>query len=294
MAAPSPIGADSPYLVAMPHIARLTSRALVRVAGPDARSFLNNLLTQEVEGLAEGEVRFGALLSPPGKLLFDLFIVGQADGVLLDVAAERREALMQRLAMYRLRAQLEIAEDDRAVLVSWPEVAEGFVADPRTALLGGRRYGGDMDAMASEADWQAHRLDVGIPDPTTDTVIDKTYPIEANFDLLNGIAFDKGCFVGQETTSRMKRRGTIKNRMLPLDHDGPPLEPGAEVLNGDLRAGEVMGVSGDGGGGAEAGGRAIAMLRLDRLEGPLTAAGRPVRVTPPRWAPGLLTSAGPD
>ena len=255
-------------------IARLDSRALIRVSGPEARPFLHNLLTQDVETLAEGELRFGALLSPPGRLLFDLFLVGEADGVLLDVAADRREALLQRLAMYRLRAQVTVESDDRPVFVSWPGVADGFAADPRAPGLGGRRCGGAIEPTATEADWQAHRLAVGVPDPAADALSDRTYPIEADFDLLNGIDFKKGCFVGQETTSRMKRRGSIKNRMLPLAFEGPPPPFGAEVLNGELRAGEVLS-------GRE--GAAMALLRLDRLDGPLTVDGRPVEVRRPEW-----------
>ncbi|MFN3931701.1 MAG: YgfZ/GcvT domain-containing protein [Brevundimonas sp.] len=256
-------------------IARLDSRALIRVSGPDARPFLHNLLTQDVETLAEGQLRFGALLSPPGRLLFDLFLWGEAAGVLLDVAADRREALLQRLSMYRLRAQVAVEADDRAVFASWPGVADGFTADPRAPDLGGRRYGGAAAVDATEADWQAHRLAVGVPDPATDAPSDKTYPIEANFDLLNGIDFQKGCFVGQETTSRMKRRGTIKTRMLPIAFDGPAPAFGAEILNGDLRAGEVLG-------GRD--GAAMALLRLDRIDGALTVDGRPVTVGRPDWA----------
>ena len=254
--------------------ARLDSRALIRVSGPDARPFLHNLLTQDVETLAEGEIRFGALLSPPGRLLYDLFMIGEADGVLLDVGADRREALAQRLSMYKLRAQVTVEADARPVFVSWPGVADGFTADPRAPSLGGRRVGGDVEPNATEADWQAHRLAAGVPDPAADAPSDTTYPIEANFDLLNGIDFAKGCFVGQETTSRMKRRGAIRNRMLPIAFDGPSPSFGAEVLNGDLRAGEVL--SGQDGG-------AIALLRLDRLEGALTVDGRPVEVRRPDW-----------
>jgi tRNA-modifying protein YgfZ len=146
------------------NIARLESRALIRVSGPEARPFLHNLLTQDVETLAPGEVRFGALLSPPGRLLFDLFLWGEDDAVVLDVPAERREALMQRLSMYRLRAQVEIVADDRPVFASWPRVADGFVADPRLAALGGRALG-ERAANADEDGWDAHRLAVGVPDP---------------------------------------------------------------------------------------------------------------------------------
>lgn len=256
-------------------IAHLSSRALVRVSGPDARPFLHNLLTQDVESLSPGDLRFGALLSPPGRLLFDLFLVGQVDGVLLDVGADRREALIQRLSMYRLRANVTIDALDIPVMAAWNGDAAGFITDPRASGLGGRRYDGAATPDATEADWLAHQLAVGAP-ASGDAVIDKTYPIEADLDLLHGIDFQKGCFVGQETTSRMWRRGAIRNRMLRITFDGPPPAMGAEVLNGDLRAGEVM---------TGHDGAAMALLRLDRLEGELTVDGRPVAVHRPAFLP---------
>ncbi len=265
-----------PYLETMTApIARLDDRALIRVSGPDARLFLQGLLTQDVETLAPGELRFGALLSPPGRLLFDLFLWGEAEAVVLDVAADRRDALLQRLAIYRLRAQVTLEPDDRPVLVTWGgTLPDGFVIDPRLPGLGGRAFGADLAPDAAGNDWQAHRLALGIPDPDGDAPSDKTYPIEANFDLLNGIDFRKGCFVGQETTSRMKRRGSIRTRMLPIRFDGPPPPFGAEVLNGDLRAGEVL--TGQDGG-------AMASLRLDRLDGDLSVDGRAIRLLWPAW-----------
>lgn len=256
-------------------IARLDSRALIAVTGPEARPFLHNLLTQDVETLGEGELRFGALLSPPGRLLFDLFLVGQADGVLLDVAADRRDALLQRLSIYTLRARVQVAADDRTVLAAWPDAPAGFTPDPRTPLMGGRLYGDAiLNADADEADYHAHRLSVGVPDPAADAPQDTTYPIEADFDLLNGIDFHKGCFVGQETTSRMKRRGVIKNRMMPLDLDGPLPAFGAEVLKGELRAGQVL---------SGRDGSVMALVRVDRIDGDLTVDGRPARLRRPAW-----------
>jgi folate-binding protein YgfZ len=257
--------------------ARLASRALIRVTGPDWRAFLQGLLTQDVETLSEGELRFAALLTPQGRLMFDLFVLGEAEGALLDVAADRREAIILRLSMYRLRAKVGIAADDRTVSALWNGTGPGFVVDPRLPALGGRGYGAALPADATEADeaaYDAHRLSLGVPGPA-DWGEEKTYPIEANFDLLNGIDFKKGCFVGQETTSRMKRRGQIKTRMLPITFDGAPPAPGSEVLAGELRAGEVL---------SGLGGRAMAALRLDRIDGAsLTVEGRPVTVERPGW-----------
>ncbi len=203
--------------------AQLSSRAIAEVVGPDWRTFLQGLLSQDVETLQAGELRFGALLNPQGKLLFDLFILGRDDGCWLDVAADRRDALIQRLSIYRLRAKVEIAAVDAAVWALWGG-AGGGAADPRLAALGRRAYG-DAPAgatIAREAAYDAMRLALGVPDPGKDSPAETDYPIEANFDLLNGIDFQKGCFVGQETTSRMKRRGQIKNRMRTITFDGAP------------------------------------------------------------------------
>ncbi|RAK61761.1 folate-binding protein [Phenylobacterium hankyongense] len=265
-----------------PIYAPLPSRAVIALAGPDWRSFLQGLITQDVETLGPGEARFAALLTPQGRLLYDLFVVGREDGAWLDVAAEHRETIIQRLSMYRLRAKVEIAAPDLPVSARFPAPGEGrdpagWVADPRLPELGWRGYGATAPEgvqLADEAAYEAHRLAVGVPGPA-DWGADKTYPIEANFDLLDGIDFKKGCFVGQETTSRMKRRGQVKSRMLPIVFEGPPPAAGAEVVAGELRAGEVLS-GGDG--------RAMAALRLDRIGGGgLTVDGRPVRVERPAW-----------
>jgi folate-binding protein YgfZ len=257
-------------------IAHLQSRSLIALGGPEWRSFLQALITQDVEALAPGEARFGALLTPQGRLLYDLFVVGRAEGAWLEVEAQHRDAILQRLTMYRLRAKVELAADETPVFVLFggeaPEDA-GWVRDPRLPELGWRGYGA-LQANADEAAREAQKLRLGAPGPA-DWGVDKTYPIEANFDLLNGIDFKKGCFVGQETTSRMKRRGSIKNRMLPLVFDGPAPAPGTEVLSGELRAGEVLS-------GGE--GRAIALVRLDRALGAaLTVDGRAAQVEVPAW-----------
>lgn len=258
----------------MTNVATLPSRALVAVTGPDWRDFLQGLITQDVETLAEGELRFGALLTPQGRLLYDLFILGRPDGAWLDVEAATREALVTRLTMYRLRAKVTVEPLEAAVQVSFPDVAPGFVADPRLPGLGGRGYGLDAPATADEAAYDAHRLLLGVPGPA-DWAGEKTYPIEANFDLLHGIDFKKGCFVGQETTSRMKRRGQIKNRMLPIVFEGPAPAFGAEVLAGELRAGEVL---------SGMDGRAMALLRLDRASGGETRVNsRAIALQTPSW-----------
>jgi hypothetical protein len=268
-------------------LAELKTRAVIAIAGPDWRAFLQALLSQDVESLASTDLRFAALLTPQGRLLNDLFLIGRADGCLLDCAAESREALIARLTMYRLRARVEVGAADTPVRALWNAASapEGWSADPRVRDLGFRGYGLAPPAGAvavDEATYEAHRLAVGVPGQA-DFAFEPPFPIEANFDLLNGIDFRKGCYVGQETTSRMKRRGTIKSRMAPIAFDGPTPDPGSELLSGTLRAGRML---------TGVGGRAMALVRLDRLEaGPLALAdGRPWRLVWPEWlAPTLAT-----
>ena len=267
-----------------PLYADLSDRALVEVSGPDWRGFLQGLLTQDVDTLADGDIRFAALLTPQGRLLFDLFVIGVGEACRLDCAADRRDALIQRLSLYRLRAKVEIAASDLPVTALWNVDAApaGWLADPRLAALGYRGYGLPRPPGAQPASYEAHRLALGVPG-SADWGDDATYPIEANFDLLNGIDFKKGCFVGQETTSRMKRRGAIKTRMAPIAFDGPAIAAGGELLAGGLRAGEVA--SGEDG-------LAMASLRLDRANGPdrVLPDGRSWRPLWPEW----MTQAAPE
>ena len=268
----------------------LTSRALIAVDGPDARPFLDNLLSNRVEDLTPGQARAALLLTPQGKFLFDLFVIAPPadeprDILLLDVQAARREALIQRLKIYRLRAKVDVEPVDGAVWAAWgSDPGEGWIADPRLAALGWRGYGREAKADHGEDAYDAHRLKLGIPDPARDCEPDKTFPLEADYDLLNAIDFKKGCYVGQETTSRMKRRSAVKTRMVPIRFDGPPPSPGTPVETHDgLRAGEVL-TGGEG--------RALALLRLDRaVSGPLVCEGRAMVLDIPDWWPeGTLPS----
>ncbi len=262
-----------------PAFARLDHRALIRVGGPEARPFLNRLLSQEVETLGDGDLRYGALLTPQGRVLYDLFLFGEADAVRVDVAAERRDELMGRLKMFRLRTPVTLDGDDDPVFAAWGGAAPGgggWRPDPRTSMAGWRRAGPPAadDGDAGAEGFAAAQLALGLPDVVGDGLSDKAYVTEALLDLLHGVDYRKGCFPGQETTSRMKRRGGVRSRVLPLV--GAGLERGAEVLNGALRAGEVV---------AAGAGRGLALLRLDRLEGALSVGGAPARVERPAWWP---------
>jgi folate-binding protein YgfZ len=265
---------------------------MIAVAGPDVRPFLDNLLSNRVEDLEPGQARAALLLTPQGKFLFELFVIAPSsddprDILLLDVQSERREALIQRLNMYRLRAKVQVEPVDGAIWAAWGgDPGEGWTVDPRLPELGWRAYGREGRADEGEDAYHAHRLLLGVPDPARDCEPDKTFPLEANFDLLNAIDFKKGCYVGQETTSRMKRRSAVKTRMAPLRFEGaaPSFGTPLETQNG-LRAGEVLSGSA---------GRAMALLRLDRaVSGPLACQGRPMMLDIPSWWPeGTLPSPG--
>jgi tRNA-modifying protein YgfZ len=268
--------------------ARLTDRALIRVEGPDWRTFLQGLLTQDVEGLAEDETRYAALLTPQGRVLHDLLVTADGAGAWLDVAETTADALLSRLKLYRLRAKVELARVEEAVVALWgpAEPAPGWRPDPRLPALGWRGAGLPPPSGATQDDpaaYDRHRLELGVGDVVRDGLADKLYALEANFDLLNGVDFHKGCFVGQETTSRMKRRGVARSRLLPIRFEGGAPEAGTEVLSGELRAGVVHS-------GAE--GIALALMRLDRAVGTaLTADGRPVRLEPPLWTEAAIREA---
>ncbi len=265
-----------------PRFFHLTSRALVTVRGPEWRAFLQNLLSNEIETLPVGQARAALLLTPQGKLLFDLIVRAREDGAVLDVLADRRDALIQRLKLYRLRAKIEIHPMEGAVWAARGGSAPSadWLADPRLPALGWRGFGAEPPTGAAregEDSYRALCLSLGVPDPALDCAPDKTFPLEANFDLLGAIDFHKGCYVGQETTSRMKRRSAVKTRMAPILFDGPAPAHGAPVMAGDLRAGEVL---------SGAAGQAMALLRLDRaVAGGLTVEGRPVRMDIPDWWP---------
>ena len=236
-----------------------------------------------------GAWRTGALLTPQGRLLYDFFFWEQAGGAVLDVAASAREELIRKLQGYRLRAKLEIEPTRGSVFAAWgvgPPLGEPWRADPRLADLGWRLAPPEglaprEELLVTEADYEVHRLALGVPDPAKDGK-EADYPIELNMDLLGGIDFKKGCFVGQETTSRMHRRGGVKSRMAPLAFAGPAPPFGAEILAADRRAGEVRG-------GGE--GRALALVRIDRaIHAQLRVQERPVELDVPPWLQHLFHS----
>ena len=269
----------------MSHVSTvLPDRALIRISGADASDWLQGLVTQTVPATGSSTLAHSAFLTPQGRVLGEMFIAATDDALVLDVDAAFRDTLIPRLTLYKLRARVEISAMDGVVTAGWggPAPAGAFV-DPRLATLGWRALtpvagpGG-----ASPWDYVRHRRALGVAEIAADGLIDRIYAVEANLDLLNGVDFHKGCFIGQETTSRMYRRGGAKSRILPFT--GPAgAEPGDEILFGELRAGEVI---------ACEEGRGLALMRLDRSEGALTVRGQRLALSPPPWMAPVWPNSG--
>lgn len=258
---------------------RLEDRAIIALSGPDARSFLQGLTTNDVDRLAHGKPLYAALLAPQGKILFDFLLVDNSDGsVLLDCWAPVSDALLKRLTLYRLRAKVEIApREDLAVFAAWDGSAlpGNSFDDPRLAALGRRSVGPKVEGARG---YLEHRLHLGVPEGP-DFGSDKTFALDAGLDELHGVAFDKGCYVGQELTARMKHRGTARKRTLPVETaDKSPLAAGADLRANGQTVGEVVSAYDS---------RGFALVRLDRLEeagaSSIDAAGVMVRMTKPDW-----------
>jgi len=249
----------------------LDDRGVARVEGPDAATFLQGLVTNDVEKIAVGQSRYAALLSPQGKILFDFLVFRRAeDTFLVDAPADRVGELVKRLGFYKLRAKVSVSDESArlAVIVA----PEGEPRDPRAPALGRRdivaRETAPTPDPAARAAYEQKRIALGSPKGGVDFAYGDAFPHDANMDLVNGVDFAKGCYVGQEVVSRMQHRGGVRKRILRVRIDGPAPAPGAPVLDGQLPVGTL---------GASAGGEALALLRLDRVED-ARQAGRPLSV----------------
>ncbi len=253
-------------------IARLEDRAVLRLAGADVRPFLQGLLTNDVMALAPGHPVYAGLLSPQGKALFDMILFdGGDDSVLIDVAASRAAALARRLGLYRLRKAVTIEPSPLAVYADWDGDEAGHSLDPRFALLGSR-WIGDAAGDGGAAAWHAHRRAIGVPD-SDDIGEDDLLWLETGADLLNGVSFTKGCYIGQENTARMHHRDKVRRRLVPVQIGGGEgdgvIRDGAGRSVGTLRG--------------AADGLGFAHLRLAATAEPLTLAGAPLTVQRPAW-----------
>jgi len=249
-------------------------RRLFRITGADRERFLQGLVTSDVRRLKDGIV-YAALLTPQGKYLADFFLVPDGEGILLDVRDTLAEGLVRRLALYRLRADVTIAPAPVGVLRGLGAAPPGAFADPRDPALGWRLYTAAPGGPPVIA-WDAIRVERLIPETGVELVPEETYILEAGFERLNGVDFRKGCYVGQEVTARMKHRAELRRGLVRVALAGP-VDPGTAILSDGRPAGTLFTRAGD---------RALAVLRLDRTGGALTAGGVALRAElPPGEAP---------
>ncbi|MGD9501311.1 MAG: folate-binding protein YgfZ [Methyloceanibacter sp.] len=252
------------------HASLLPSRAVLKIGGADAHKFLQGLITNDIGKVQGQDAVHAGLLSPQGKILFDFFLAAEGGGFLADVARDKADELLKRLAFYRLRAAVEIGPDpSRRVAACWgakPAEPRGAIvyADPRLAALGYRAFlaqgSGPAElgcAAASEADYHAFRIGQGVPEGGMDFAFGDAFPHEALFDQLHGVDFTKGCFVGQEVVSRMEHRGTARKRIVPVEGAGPLPAPGTSIEAAGASIGTL---------GSVAGASGLALIRLDRAE----------------------------
>lgn len=254
-------------------------RSVLRVEGADAESFLQGLLTNNVARAAPGAPVYAALLTPQGKFLCDMILwrPGAPERFLLDVPSALSPDLLRRLTLYKLRAAVSLAEEPAlGVLLLWaeeapsraPEMPAGALdaaPDPREAGLGWRVLGPREAAPPAPGpweEWDARRIALGVPAAGADLRPEDGYILEYGFERLRGVDFRKGCFVGQEVVARMKHKTELKKALFEVRVSGPVPPPGTEILSDGKSAGAL--------GGARDG-RALALLRLDRADGDLTA-----------------------
>ncbi|MBX6327741.1 MAG: folate-binding protein YgfZ [Pseudolabrys sp.] len=277
----------------------LPDRGVVKVAGEDARRFLNGLVTIDMASVAPATARFAALLTPQGKIVVD-FIVAEAPaddggGFFLDVPKALATELVDKLNFYKLRAKV-LVEDLSPVLgvmAAWNGTGRTeyglCYADPRLPALGLRvmlpphlaaAAAADLGASLVEAGaYETHRIALSVPRGGEDFIYGDTFPHEADMDQLGGVDFDKGCYVGQEVVSRIEHRGSARNRLVGIAYDEFAPVSGLPIMAGEKPVGTL---------GSVAKGRGLALLRLDRLadagDAPLTCGGIAIRVVKPDWA----------
>ncbi|MGO8918583.1 MAG: YgfZ/GcvT domain-containing protein [Stellaceae bacterium] len=288
----------------------LGARAVLEIAGADRRAFLQGLVSNDVEKVTADRAVYAALLTAQGRYLHDFFIAEIGEAFLLDAEAARLADLKRRLGLYRLRARVTLGENgdryivaaafgsDALSLLDLPAEPGAVVpfagglayVDPRLPELGARlllRRGAGLAPLESAGfriddgtEYDRLRLSLGIPDGSRDLPVEKAILLESGFEELNGVDWQKGCYIGQELTARTKYRALIKKRLLPVAVEGPLPAPGTPVMLGDQEAGEMR--SGRDGLG-------LALLRLEALgeasaDKPLTAGTARLVPKKPRWA----------
>ena len=245
----------------------MTSRRILSLTGTDTDTFLQGLITNDISRLEAGLV-YAAILTPQGKYIADFFLARRGDAVLLDVAEDLADMLIKRLTLYKLRADVQITLSTLNLHRGTGTTPADGLADPRHIDLGWRAY---RDAPASDdgSDWDAIRVRHCVPETGIELTPD-TFILEAGFETLHGVDFRKGCYVGQEVTARMKHKTELRKGLRRVEITGSA-PVGTPITANDKPVGTLF---------TQAGGQAIAYLRLDRAKGKMTAAGATVALAP--------------
>ncbi len=258
---------------------RLTGRGVVEVAGEDRLAFLQGLVSNDVALAAPGRAVWAALLTPQGKYVADFFIVAEGEALLLDCERAQAAMLVKSLSRFKLRAKVTLRDlsDEMRVYAAWGAAPAGeiVVPDPRKPEAGWRVISRlDLPETASEADYQRHRISLGLPDGSRDMEAEKSVLLEAGFDELGGVSWTKGCYLGQELTARTKYRGLLKRRLVPVRVSGAMPKPGTPVMLGADEVGTMRyGVDG----------LAMALLRLEAIGADGLRAGEATLSTHPTF-----------
>ena len=267
----------------MTRLAALPERGVIEVGGEDRVSFLQGLVSNDVAQAVPGHAVWAALLTPQGKWLADFFMLADGDRLLLDCERAQVPLLLQRLSRFRLRSKVTLrAVAEFSVYAAWggapspTATRQAVIApDPRLPEAGWRLLSATpLPATAFEADWDRHRLPLGLPDGSRDLEAEKTVLLEAGFDELNGVSWTKGCYMGQELTARTKYRGLVKRRLVPVSVAGSLPPPGTPVLRNAVEVGTMRS-------GRDSSG--LAVLRIDALHATLTCGGATLTPRIPAW-----------
>ena len=251
----------------------LPDRSIIRLSGPDMLALMERTVTNSVDNWNTGEMRYGALLTPQGKIIADYLAMLSLENIYLDVHSHAADELEKRLKLFRLRSEVEIEQltDDVVTEGSWVDVRSTQL--PHRAISPAAEIGVEM----SYEEWHKTRIAAGVPEWGADYRGSEVFPTDVNLDIMNGIDYKKGCFVGQEVASRMKRKAKVRKRTLPVRGEG--LKRGADILAGSS-IGNVTSVSGEMG---------LALIRTDRMVQAdaagkaFTCGGRPVTIDRPEW-----------
>ncbi len=263
------------------------TRSVIAIGGTDRGEFLQGLISNDTKRISQVQAIFAALLSPQGKFAYDLMLVEQNDRYLVDCESTRRAELLKRLKVFKLRSQVTLDDLDTEFVVinlfggdtcvrlglgsasgTAKMLGDGVVfTDPRLPDLGAHAflpratYAAALNKLgfteAPAGTFKERRYALGVPESSTDLQPDKAILLECGFDELNGVDWQKGCYMGQELTARTKYRGLVRKRLLPIRFEGIPLPAGTDLVLDGKDVGDIRAVNGDLG---------LALLRLEHLD----------------------------